>query len=233
MKYKNFVFLALILTGCGSGSTPGNEQQEVLISEDFKAMEVSAEDLVTWDFYGMGQLNIVNKQAQVSESEGSQGVLLVSPGKFGNDLVVSYDVMTLRPATVLVNLISLSGDDQGGLDLEDDFNAGLKFLRDSLNFYMLAFHNAPHNRFPFINRYPVKSGNPLVEAEKSYMLPGIYYHIDAGREKDRIWLAVNGKKIIEALDPEPLGDGHFSFRIRGTGNEIASCLIKNVKIYSK
>jgi hypothetical protein len=65
------------------------------------------------------------------------------------------------------------------------------------------------------------------------MQPGIYYHIDVGREKDHIWLAIDGKKIIEAADPDPLGEGHFSFRIRGTAAETASCLIRNVKIYTK
>ncbi len=98
---------------------------------------------------------------------------------------------------------------------------------------MLAFHNAPHNRYPFVNRFPVSGNNPLTEAGQSYMQPGVYYHLDVGREHERIWLAIDGEKIIEAIDPEPLGEGHFSFRIRGTGNEIASCLIRNVKIYSK
>lgn len=65
------------------------------------------------------------------------------------------------------------------------------------------------------------------------MLPGVYYHIDVGREGDRIWLAIDGEKIIEAVDPDPLEDGHFSFRIRGTAGETASCLIRNVKIYSR
>jgi len=54
-----------------------------------------------------------------------------------------------------------------------------------------------------------------------------------GREKDHIWLAIDGEKVIEAIDPDPLGEGHFSFRIRGTAGETASCLIKNVKIYTR
>jgi len=182
-------------------------ERPTYIDNIYNVQEITAETLMNWDMTG-------------------------SPIIYGIDLVVSYDVMALRPGTVLVALMSLSNTDNGGLKFEDSYDANLKYIANSTNAYMIAFLNAPHNRYPFINRFPAKS-NPLVEDDRSHMQPGLYYHIDVGREKDHIWLAIDGEKIIETVDPDPLGEGHFSFRIRGTAAETASCLIKNVKIYTR
>jgi len=201
------------------------------IADNYTVQEISADELMNWDMMGKGQLSAVNKQVYLAESQGSAGVLLTSPMKYGEELVVSYDVMALRPGTVLVALLSLSNSGDGRLEFEKDYDANMGYIANSTNAYMIAFLNAPHNRYPFINRFPAKN-NPLVEDDKSHMQPGVYYHVDVGREKDRIWLAIDGEKIIEAADPIPLGEGHFSFRIRGTAAETASCLIRNVKIYT-
>lgn len=202
------------------------------IDNIFNVQEITADALMNWDMKGKGELSVVNRQVYLAESQGSAGVLLTSPIKYGIDLVVSYDVMALRPGTVLVALLSLSNTADGGLKFEDGYDANLRYIANTTNAYMVAFLNAPHNRYPFINRFPAIN-NPMVEVERSYMQPGLYYHIDVGREKDHIWLAIDGEKIIETVDPDPLGEGHFSFRIRGTANETASCLIRNVKIYTR
>lgn len=202
------------------------------IDNIYNVQEITADELLTWDMTGKGQISTVNRQVYLAESQGSAGVLLTSPTKHGIDLVVSYDVMALRPGTVLVALMSLSNTGDGGLTFEENYDANLPYIINSTSAYMIAFLNAPHNRYPFINRFPAKS-NPLAEEDRSHMQPGVYYHIDVGREKDHIWLAINGEKIIEAVDPDPLDEGHFSFRIRGTAAETASCLIRNVKIYTR
>jgi len=207
-------------------------ERPAYIDHIYNVQEITAEELMTWDMTGNGQISGVNRQVYLAESPGSAGVLLTSPTKFKNDLIVSYDVMALRPGTVLVALLSLSNKEEGGLQFDEDYDANLRFIMNSTNAYMVAFLNSPHNRYPFINRFPAKD-NPLVEEEKSHMQPGVYYHIDVGREKDHIWLAIDGEKIIEAIDPDPLGEGHFSFRIRGTAAETASCLIRNVKIFTR
>jgi hypothetical protein len=207
-------------------------ERPTYIDNIYNVQEITADALMNWDMTGNGELSVVNRQVYLAESQGSAGVLLTSPIKYGIDLVVSYDVMALRPGTVLVALMSLSNTDDGGLKFEDSYDANLKYIANSTNAYMIAFLNAPHNRYPFINRFPAKN-NPMVEDDRSHMQPGVYYHIDVGREKDHIWLAIDGEKIIEAVDPYPLGEGHFSFRIRGTAAETASCLIRNVKIYSR
>lgn len=232
MKTKVLFFLATGLITCATAFAQGGAERPGYIADNYAVQEISADELMNWDKTGRGQLSLVNKQVYLAEDEGSAGVLLTSPAKYGKELVVSYDVMALRPGTVLVALLSLSNMEDGTLQFDEEYDANLRFIMNSTNAYMIAFLNSPHNRYPFINRFPAEE-NPLVEDDRSHMQPGVYYRIDAGREKDRIWLAIDGKKIIEAKDPDPLGEGHFSFRIRGTAAETASCLIRNVKIYTR
>ena len=229
------MYLLYLAAGLIAGSTAFAQKADKrpgYIADNYSVQEITADELMKWDMKGKGQLSAVNKQVYMAESQGSAGILLSSPAKYGKELVVSYDVMALRPGTVLVALISLSDSGDGGLKFEEGYDANLGYIVNSTNAYMIAFLNAPHNRYPFINRFPAKN-NPLVEDDRSHMQPGVYYHIDVGREKDHIWLAIDGEKIIEAIDPVPLGEGHFSFRIRGTAAETASCLIRNVKIYTR
>ena len=232
MRTTILLFLALGFIASTNAFAQKADKQPAYIADNYTVQEISADELMNWDMMGNGHLSAVNRQVYLAEDEGSAGVLLTSPTKYGKELVVSYDVMALRPGTVLVALMSLSNTGDGGLAFDEGYDANLRYIANSTNAYMIAFLNAPHNRYPFINRFPAKN-NPLVEDDRSHMQPGVYYHIDVGREKDRIWLAIDGEKIIEAVDPDPLGEGHFSFRIRGTANETASCLIRNVKIYSR
>jgi hypothetical protein len=232
MKKMYLLFLLVCLIPAITAFGQKTYERPSYIDNINNVQEITADELMAWDMTGKGQLSAVNRQVYLAESQGSAGVLLTSPTKYGYDLVVSYDVMALRPGTVLVTLLSLSNKEDGGLQFDEDYDANLRYIMNSTNAYMIAFLNSPHNRYPFINRFPAKN-NPLVEDKRSHMQPGVYYHIDVGREKDHIWLAIDGEKIIEAVDPDPLGEGHFSFRIRGTAAETASCLIRNVKIYSR
>jgi len=232
MKKKNLQFLVVGIFTVTTTFGQKAWERPSYIDNIYNVQEISTDELMNWDMTGKGELSVANRQVYLAESQGSAGVLLTSPIKYGIDLVVSYDVMALRPGTVLVALMSLSNTDDGGLTFEDNYDANLKYIANSTNAYMIAFLNSSHNRYPFINLFPAKN-NPLVEEDKSHMQPGVYYHIDVGREKDHIWLAIDGEKVIEAVDPDPLGEGHFSFRIRGTAGETASCLIRNVKIYTR
>ncbi|HEC42281.1 MAG TPA: hypothetical protein ENI20_05585 [Bacteroides sp.] len=233
MKTRYFLIVVLCILSIAVARTQDKDGRSSFIADSYDVQEISADDLLNWDLYGHGRITRSGQQIYLGETEGSLGVMLTSPKKYGNEVVVSYDVMTLQGAGVLVAMMSLQNEPSGGLSLDSEFVGSLSVIRESAKFYMIAFRDAPHNRFPFINRYPDNGNNPLVEAETWYMHPGIYYHIDVGVEKDRIWLAINGEKIIETTDSDPLGEGHFSFRIRGTAGELGSCLIRNVKIYTK
>lgn len=233
MKFINFFIPVLLLLGCSPGTTTEQEQVGIRIDDTYTIEEFTADDLMEWEFHGMGTVAKQGSQLLLSESEGSKGVILVSPSSYGKNIIVSYDVMTLTPASVLVVMLSSSNTESQSLEIESDYDGSLSTLRDLVSFYMIAFHNAPHNRFPFINKYPKEGGNKLQEAEKTFMHPGIYYHIDVAQEGDNISLFIDGRKVLDVVDTESLPGGKFVFRARGTGHLSASCLIRNLKIYSK
>ena len=235
---------ALILMSCSQASISEKEASGVKVEsgqatpvshvdESYSVEKIKAADMLNWEFHGTGMVATQGSQLILSESEGSNGVILVSPSSYGKNVLISYDVMTLTPATVLVVMLSSSNNESLGLDIDSDYDGSLKTLQDLVSFYMIAFHNAPHNRFPFINKYPKEGGNLLQEAEKTFMHPGIYYHIEVGRAGDRIVLSVDGQKVLDTVDPESLPGGKFVFRLRGTGHHSASCLMRNLEIYSK
>ena len=100
--------------------------------------------------------------------------------------------------------------------------------------YMFAFHNAAHNKpGPFIRKYPEPGTEPLVISEKSYMQSGIYYNVELGKVDNKLFLKIDGQLVLETIDPDYLEGGKLVIRIRGTAHELASCLIRNVKIYSR
>ena len=99
---------------------------------------------------------------------------------------------------------------------------------------MFAFHNAAHNKTgPFVRKYPEPGKLPLIQAKKNALEVGKYHHVEIGIEEDNIWFRVDGKIIFKAKDEVYYKGGKVILRIRGTGHEQASCIMKNVKIYSK
>ena len=52
-------------------------------------------------------------------------------------------------------------------------------------------------------------------------------------EEGKIWFKVDRKKIFKVKDEDYHKGGKVILRIRGTGHELASCIIKNLKIQSK
>jgi len=244
MKWMLFLIPAFLIFSC---SQPGNqgtksataevetpqESSGFQIDDTYSVEEVKASDMVNWEFHGTGKVTTWGSQLLLSETEGSKGVILISPSSYGKNVVVSYDVMTLTPASVLVLMLSSSNNESLGLDIGADYDGNLGTLREEVAFYMIAYHNAPHNRFPFVNKYPKEGENLLQEAEKTFMHPGIYYHVEVGREGDRIVLSVDGQKVLDVVDPDSFPGGKIVFRARGTGHHSASCLMRNLKIYSK
>ncbi len=151
MKKKYLLFLVVGIFAINSVFGQKVYDKPSYIDNIYNVQEITADELMNWDMTGKGQLSAVNRQVYLAETQGSAGVLLTSPIKYGIDLVVSYDVMALRPGTVLVALMSLSNTDDGGLKFEDSYDANLKYIANSTNSYMIAFLNAPHNRYPFNN----------------------------------------------------------------------------------
>lgn len=118
------------------------------------------------------------------------------------------------------------------LTIPDDYDGGMGLFASEKENYFFAFKNAPHsNNTPFVRKFPNASGN-LGSADESNMIAGIYYDIEIGKYQGKLWLAVNGEKLFEVEDENPLQGGHVALRIRGTAGFKAGCLIKDLEILS-
>lgn len=194
---------------------------------------LSLEQLLAWDQWGKGFIGGFGISVlQMTEDPNSAGLMIVSPEPYDSDVVVSYKVMTLRPATVLVAMLSASnGDGSGKLVVPQDFDGNLGNWTKGATDYFFAFHNAPHSRKPFVNRRTPDGATLLDEADESYMSVGKWHEIEAGRSGNRVWLKIDGETVVDATDNNPIDNGHLAFRIRGSGTERASCFIKDVVIH--
>ncbi|WP_372772947.1 hypothetical protein [Mangrovibacterium sp.] len=209
----------------------------VLLSTALHAQteKLSPEDLNSWSFFGQGSKMVESHNMFFMKEDPaySDGVMIVSPESYGEEVVVRYEVMTLTPATVLVAILSASnpGED-ANLTIPADYDGSMKLWIDDVESYFYAFRNAPHNFTPFIRKYPVPKGQDpaLVSADQNIMYPGVFYSIELGRNKASLWLKIDGEKILETSDGNAWSGGHIAFRIRGTAGEYAACLIRNMEI---
>ena len=196
--------------------------------------EFSHKDLSGWASYGLGAIEANHGQTLMHETEGSVGYMLVSPESYGKNTRVSFDVMTLNPATVLVVEMNAHTGDDYTLNLAPDYDGNVQYLFSNVRMYMFAFHNAAHNKpGPFVRKYPEPGTEPLARAEKQYMQVGRYHQVEMGLEEGKIWFRVDGKKVLHVKDGAFYEGGKVILRIRGTGHETASCLLRNLKIYSR
>lgn len=199
---------------------------------DWKEQKISAEELVKWKMMGKGKVfNIFNAQTCLSEAEDSQGLMLMSPESYG-DVMLKYKVLALTPATVLVTILSAS--DVSGrttLTIPADYAGGMKLLNEDSKNYLFAYKNAPHGANPFILKNPgsVQTANA---SGPDLMVAGIYYDIEIVKTGKNIRMSIDGKQIVEMQDNSPIGSGNILFRIRGTAGLTASCLIRDLRIFT-
>ena len=197
------------------------------------AEQLSAKSLVSdWAFYGKGLRKEERNMFYMKEDHGSSGVMLVSPETYAENFALSYEIMPMTSASVLVVLMSASDHGKGeSLTLPDDYdgNAG-PWVREIDN-YFFAYNNASHNVTPFINRFPAVGR--LAEYSENIFEVGKFAKVEIHRNGGQLKVSVNGNVILETEDPEPLGPGHLAFRIRGLSEEPAACLIRNVAIESR
>ncbi len=234
MRIFKVLYLFLILcylinpSSLISGEDSGNYN-------DFMVEEFSHKDLLKWESSGIGIIaNGSHKQLIISETDSSKGIMIISPEIYGKSVILSYDVMTLRPATVLIVELLARNKENFNLELPENYDGNVKYLFKNVNMYMFTFHNAAHNKpGPFIRKYPEPGMEPLVKSETAVMQSGVYYNVELGKIEDKLFFKVNGNTILETTDPNPYDGGKIILRIRGTAHEKASCLIRNVRIYSK
>jgi hypothetical protein len=231
----------ILLVAVGAPWAHGAEAQSAAVPDDpwlargYQVQEVSAQQLRTsWQAVGKGRMSENHEQLVMSELDGSVGYMLVSPQVYGDHVVVRFEVLVLRPASVLVVNLAASNGPDGALTFPEDYNSNVKYLFDNLQMYMLVAHNAPHNKpGPFIRRYPQPGNPPIAASSQQIIRTGQYHQVEVGQEGGKIWYKIDGKTIVTAQDAQPLGPGKVILRIRGTGHETASVLLRNVRIYSK
>jgi len=214
------------------GYCPGDDPYR---EENLNLEEFSHKDLMKWESWGTGIVGSGSHgQLIMSETDSSKGIMIESPAIYRKNVVLSYDVMILRPATVLIVELLAHNTTDHDLELPDDYDGNVQYLFKNVAMYMFAFHNAAHNKpGPFIRKYPEPGTEPLAEDDEQHMQSGIYYNVELGKTDNKLFLKIDGKTVIETTDPDPIEAGKILIRIRGTAHETASCLIRNVKIYSK
>ena len=198
---------------------------------DLRKNTVNPDELQNWKVLGKGKVEKLGSQVAMQESDDSKGIILVSPDVYNNDVVIRYKVMALTPATVLVVLLSVSDLDESlQLTVPENYDGSLGLFTQEKENYFFAFKNGPHNVTPFVRKSP--EGKTLGSASKNTMIAGVYYDIEVGKNQGKLWLKVDGEKLFQAEDKEPLKGGHIALRIRGTAGFKAGCLIKDLEIWS-
>lgn len=203
--------------------------------EGYSEEVISATDLSNWSFYGKGKAyeDKIHKQFCISEDDGSKGVVMVSPKEYGENVVVRYSTMTLTPATVLVAILSASDlGKSSDLSIPQDYDGGISYWLKECENYFFAFRNAPHNKTPFLRKWPIPGSTPLIQAKENVMSSGIYYDMEIGRRGHTLWLKINEKLIFKIKDENILEGGHVAFRARGIPGFKAAFLIKDVSIFT-
>ena len=234
MIKKISVLTALLLAISLPAVSADDDRESKLLKAGFKVEEVSAKALAKWQVFGNGQIAIDHTQLLMSEKAPSVGLMLVNPKGYQGDVIISYDVMVMRPATVMVTNLASTMADGSPLIFPDGYDAKIKWMWDNMAMYNLVYHDAAHNRTgPLFRRIPEPGKEILQLAEQQFIQTGIYQTVEAGAVKGRVYLKLGNDTVLHYEDVNPLKGGKIIIRIRGTGHEIGSALIRNVKIYSR
>ena len=194
------------------------------------AEPVSAADLgEKWSFHGQGLAVTRGDLFYIREADPSVGAMLISPNSFQGDVILRFEIMPMTAASVCVVILAASdaGESQE-LTIPEDYDGNMGLWINQMDNYFFAFHNAAHDRNPFLNRFP--ANKRLTIADSNAMRSGAFYRIEVGRKGKTLWFEVDGQRVLEAQDPKPLESGYIAFRIRGIDYEPAACLIRNVSI---
>jgi hypothetical protein len=223
-----FSFVLISLISCQ------NKEELAFDITEWNEIEVSPEELVNWKLLGEGQVfNIFNGQTCLMEADTTQGVMLMGPDYYGENVVVKYKALALTPASVFVTMLSTTDTtSEQTLTIPEEYDGSMGLLTQDIANYFFAFKNEPHGANPFIMKNP-GSVQESSAAQSDGMVAGVYYDIEVGRIGEKVWLSIDGKKVVEMQDPQPLKGGHVIFRLRGTAGLKAACLIKEFKIYTK
>ena len=210
-SFTTAVVLALLVHPASAGQTTNPFDEWVLIGEGFSAR--------------------VDDAVLLSEYPGSKGIMLISPDSYGADVAIEFDIMPLNPESVLVAMIAASSSGNT-LSFPDNYDGSISYLLESVHGYFFAFHNAAHNRTPFVRQHPFTRGESQdIAAASENIMSQRWHHIAISvAEKGGLQLRIDGVPILNAKTANPLGGGNVILRLRGTKSHTASALIKNFRL---
>lgn len=217
---RHLLLVLLVATGLAPGATG-------------KTAGPTTEALVRdWSFYGQGEAKMFRDMVYLGEAGNSKGAMVVSPEALPADYRVRFDVLPLGAATVVVLYGSIVPDGNPGTDpVPSGYDGDLVALFDVTEGLFAAFHNAAHNRTPFVARVGAeKRFGMLGEFGEPVMWTGRWSEVEFVKEGRNVRLVIDGEPVVEARTNADLPPGRFSFRVRGTAGEPASCLIRDVRI---
>lgn len=222
-----FVLLVGMITGI-----PAQQDGSTTVDTELHETTYSVDELLEWTRRGQGYVDDFRGQAlQMAEQDGSKGVILSSPERFGTRTIVRFQAFTLTPGTVLVTMLSASDEaDQHHLSIPVKNRGGAGFWVNNTSNYFFAFHNAAHMKKPFVVRFDNGEKDLIAQAEERVMNTGRWYDVEVGRWKDRVWLKIDGNTLFQGTDADPASGGHVVLRIRGTGIQQANCLVRDLRV---
>lgn len=188
-------------------------------------------DLSEWSFHGHGNLDQLpeGEGAVLQEQTDSVGLMLISPKAVEGDVTLSFDFRPENEASVGVAMLNIQfPEEEKSLPEDYDGSSAFWFSGEAPNYFM-AFHNAAHDRRPFVVRNPPRE--TLFEAEEETIAPGQWHTIRASRKENTLIFEVDGTEIYRVEDPDPLENkGYLAFRFRGTEAMPARAVIRNISV---
>ncbi|QQE10416.1 hypothetical protein JD969_12995 [Planctomycetota bacterium] len=221
--------ISLITCGCISTTHQPTQSNEV------KSQSINAEELINnWTFLGIGEVWSADNTIHLTETKNSKGTMLLSNAIYPRNVVLRYDIKPHNDQSVLVTLLGITASDSDkDLILPINYDGNISLWRTGSRNLFFAFHNASHNRKPFIRKKLEGSQTfrdaVLIENNNNVMTTK-WHKVEVGRVKDRAWLKVDGKTILDYQGNDLGTAGRIALRIRGTANGLAGCSIKNLTI---
>lgn len=186
-------------------------------------VEITPEELATWQTFDKGKSAVQGDELIVEETKGSDGYFMISPKKYPSDFKLNYKVKAMSESTVLITLFSVlqdNGTEGFQLPAETATPRDVSNWRSEMEHYNLTINNRSHGITPFFfKNVPPSSRGFNEKLQENIMEVGQWYDVEIGKQKNRLWFKLNGKKFFDVEDADPYKKGRLIFRISGTTGE--------------
>ncbi len=185
---------------------------------------LNVRDLTSWQTYGIGKVSIQSEELILEETEGSDGLFLISPKAYMGEITISYKVKAMSESAVQIVLFSASDAGESmGLTVPSSNDLTPREVwtwRTTLEHYNLTFNNRSHGIKPFFfkNIGPYEKGFRLDQPE-NVMETQRWYNVEIVKGENSVKFTLDNRVIFETKDHEPLVGGHIMFRISGTNGD--------------